>query len=144
MDRPQKVVAYIVHNGRLLVFAHADDEAPDQSGIQVPAGSLHSGELPEAGVLREAYEETGLDGLRIERYLGVGEYDARPYADAVHVRHYFHLALPADATPPERWYHWERGDGDGEPIRFELYWIPLAQAHVVAAGQAAYVGRMWD
>ena len=38
----------------------------------------------------------------------------------------------------------EEGDGDGERIRFELYWMPLHQAHVVAGGQAALLGRIFD
>jgi len=142
MDRPQKVVAYIVRRGRLLVFAHPD-EGFDESGLQVPAGTVRSGELPEVAVLREAREETGIDGLRIERFLGVAEYDLRPYADAVHVRHFFQLSVP-ERELPERWHAYERGDGDAEPIRFELYWLPLARAHVVAAGQAALIGRMFD
>lgn len=143
MNRPQKVVAYIVREGRLLVFVHADDESFDQSGVQVPAGTVRDGELPEDAVLREASEETGLQGLHIQRYLGTGEYDMRPYADAVHVRHYFQLRIDADDVP-ERWIAYERGESDGDPIRFELYWMPLTQAHVVAAGQASFLGRIYD
>ena len=42
----QKVVRYIVHKERLLVFAHRD--APwDESGLQVPAGTIKPGESPE-------------------------------------------------------------------------------------------------
>jgi 8-oxo-dGTP diphosphatase len=141
MDRPQKVVAYVVRDGRILVFRHADHDTLDLAGIQVPAGTLRPGEPIEDAVLREAYEETGLTGLRIERYLGAAEYDMRPSADAIHVRHYFHLSLGA-ARVPQRWHAFERGDGDAEPIRFELYWLPLAQAHVVGGGQAALVGRL--
>ena len=143
VDRPQKVVAYIVRDGRLLVFTHADDERFDQSGLQVPAGTVRPGELPEQAVLREAVEETGLPGLVVRRYLGAGEYDMRPYADAVHVRHYFQLDVTA-ADVPARWTADERGDGAQDPIRFELYWLPLKQAHVLAAGQAAFIGRLFD
>ncbi len=143
MNRPQKVVAYVVRDERLLVFTHANDERIEQSGIQVPAGTVRDGELPEHAVLREASEETGLEGLRIERYLGCGEYDMRPYADAVHVRHHYHLSINVPQVP-ERWSEHERGDGDGEPIPLELYWIPLRQAHVIAAGQAAFLGRIYD
>jgi len=141
VQRPQKVVAYIVRDERLLVFVHADDQRFDQSGLQVPAGTVRDGELPEDAVLREAFEETGLAGLRVVRYLGAGEYDVRPYADAIHVRHYFHLTTDADVVP-DRWIAVERGDAAGEPIRFELYWIPLVQAHVVSAGQAAFIGQL--
>jgi len=143
VNRTQKVVAYIVRDDRLLVFLHADDERFDRSGLQVPAGTVRLGELPETAVLREALEETGLDGLRVERYLGTTEYDARPYADAVYVRHFFHLSVDAPEVP-QRWITEERGDGDAEPIRFECYWLPLAQGHVLAAGQSALLGRLFD
>ncbi len=143
MLRPQKVVAYIVRDGRLLVFRHADDAGFDESGLQVPAGTVEAGELPDVAVLREAVEETGLDGLRVERYLGASEYDMRPYADAIHVRHFYHLSTDAPDIPA-RWFSEERGDGTRAPIRFECYWLPLAQGHVLAAGQAALLGRLFD
>jgi len=140
MRRPQKVVAYIIKDGRLVVLRHAD--LPwDEAGLQVPAGTMKPGELPEEAVLREAREETGLEGLRIVQYLGVGEYDLRPYADAIHARHYFHLTSDSDELP-ERWEAFEDNDGLRERIRFELYWIPLAKAHVIGAGQAAFLGRV--
>ncbi|WP_309104686.1 NUDIX domain-containing protein [Microbacterium sp.] len=140
MHRPQKVIAYIVRDGRLVVLRHAD-LAWDEAGFQVPAGTIRAGELPEDAVLREAREETGLDGLRIVRHLGVGEYDMRPYADAIHARHYFHLTTD-HSDIPERWEAFEDNDGVGERIRFELYWIPLAKAHVISGGQAAFLGRI--
>lgn len=143
MDRPLKVVAYIIRDERLLVFVHADHASPLQAGVQVPAGSVRPGELPQAAVLREAFEETDLSGLRIERFLGMAEYDARPYRAEIHVRHFFHLSVDAPRVP-ERWTAYERGDGDIEPIRFEVFWIPLKQAHVVSAGQAALLGRVFD
>jgi len=65
----------------------------------------------------------------------------RPYADAVQVRLYFHLEVDGDV--PERWRAEERGDGDGAPIPFELFWLPLERAHVISAGQAAFVGRLF-
>ena len=39
MHRPLKVVAYVVRDGRILVFRHADHAAVEQAGIQVPAGT---------------------------------------------------------------------------------------------------------
>lgn len=74
-------------------------------------------------------------------YLGVGEYDMRPYADAIHVRHYFHLAVD-DTELPEKWEWQEAHDGIGDPTRFELSWIDLEQPHVLAGGQAAFIGRI--
>lgn len=140
MNRPHKVVAYIVRDDRMVVLRHAD--LPwDEAGLQVPAGTIRSGELPEDAVLREAREETGLEGLRVVRFLGGGEYDMRPYAEAIHARHYFHLTTDS-ADLPERWEAFEESDGAGERIRFELYWIPLRKAHVIGGGQAAFLGRL--
>jgi 8-oxo-dGTP diphosphatase len=110
MLRAQKVVAYIVRDGRLLVFTHADDADIFEAGIQAPAGTVRDGEFPEDAVLREAFEETGLRSLRVQRYLGAAEWDARPHADAVHVRHFFQLALDGNDVP-EQWFGGEDGDG---------------------------------
>lgn len=104
---------------------------------------MRAGELPEAAVLREVVEETGLEGLRVERYLGASEYDMRPYADAIHVRHFYHLSIDLPEVP-ERWYTEERGEGGSAPIRFECYWLPVAEGHVLAAGQSALLGRLFD
>jgi len=41
------------------------------AGIQLPAGTLLPGEDSLTGALREAFEETGLDGLKFESELGV-------------------------------------------------------------------------
>ena len=62
----QKVVCYIVRDGRLLVFKHLD-EPWDESGLQVPAGSIKADETPEDAAIREASEETGLIALRLVR-----------------------------------------------------------------------------
>ena len=65
-----KVIAYIVRSDSLVAFVHENDADPlFESGLQVPAGTMHDGEEPAAAVLREAFEETGLAGLRIVRYL---------------------------------------------------------------------------
>lgn len=118
----------------------APTAALDQRGLHL---TVRLGETPEDAALREAREETGLEGLRIVRRLGAGEYGMRPYADAIHQRYYFLLAVDGEELP-ERCEAFEDGDDAGERIRFELYWVPLAQAHVVAGGQAALLGRIFN
>jgi 8-oxo-dGTP pyrophosphatase MutT (NUDIX family) len=54
-----KVFAYTTNQNRLLVFRHRDFP---KAGIQVPAGTVQINEELPAAVLREAYEETGLQG----------------------------------------------------------------------------------
>ncbi|MDE0685674.1 MAG: NUDIX domain-containing protein [Candidatus Poribacteria bacterium] len=67
----QKVTAFIVRERdgvkELLVFKHPT------AGIQIPAGTVEEGEDLETAVKREAYEETGLQSVEIENYLGCFE-----------------------------------------------------------------------
>jgi len=121
----EKVAAYITHRGRLLVFRHV---AQPEAGIQVPAGTVEPGETPEAAVLREAWEETGLTSLVLNAYLGPREYDLTDLGlPVIQRRHYFHLV--ASGNPPERWPHFEMSpsDGSAEPIEFELYWVRIPE-----------------
>jgi 8-oxo-dGTP pyrophosphatase MutT (NUDIX family) len=68
MQVVEKVTAFVTRegaNGReLLIFRHP------LNGLQLPAGTVEKGELPETAVLREAAEETGLEGLVLKRPLG--------------------------------------------------------------------------
>ena len=122
-----KVFAYVTNRDRLLVFEHVDH--PD-AGVQVPAGTLERGESPREGVLREAFEETGLTGLRIVRFLGLTRVDFRPFGrNEIHNRWFFHLECPGN--PADRWVHWERNSATDEgPFRFAFRWVPMASAGV--------------
>jgi 8-oxo-dGTP pyrophosphatase MutT (NUDIX family) len=122
----EKAFAYVTHGQRLLVFEHAD--FPD-AGLQVPAGTIGAGESPQAAVVREVYEETGLTSFSAVTLLGVADFDSRPYGkDQLHRRHFFHL--PCVGGVPERWRHYERhaSDGTSQPIAFDLYWLPFVDA----------------
>jgi 8-oxo-dGTP pyrophosphatase MutT (NUDIX family) len=135
-----KVVCYIVREGRLLVFKHLD-EAWDESGLQVPAGSIKPGETPEAAAIREASEETGLASFRLVRKIGESRYNMAPYRSETHHRHVFHLEV--DEVTSERWVSTEEDPDDGSaPKHFECYWIPLSQGHVLSGGQGALLGDL--
>ncbi|WP_017591536.1 NUDIX hydrolase [Nocardiopsis potens] len=140
-DLVEKALAYIVHDGRILVFRHVD-AAPEEVGLQVPGGTVRPAETPSDAVLREAREETGLSALELVGKVGEARYDLAPYRAEVQLRHVFHLR-PAGPVP-DRWESWEMHDGTAPPTRFECFWIPLADGHVLQSGQGALLGRLHD
>lgn len=113
----QKVYAYVLKQNRLLVFRHT--QFPE-AGIQVPGGTVEPSEPLEHAVLREAAEETGLQGLRIIAYLGsqVIHLDGIPTQ-----RHFYHLGLDGEVL--ETWLSYELTPSDGGPasIEFEFFWV---------------------
>ena len=123
----RKAFAYIVHTGKIVLLHHPDHP---EAGVQVPAGTMEPGEAPEDAVLREAFEETGLAGLRIVRLLGRERIDMRPWSRAEwHDRWFFVLAFdrPPDVAQTDAWERVEATPADGGPsVRFLLRWTPLA------------------
>jgi len=136
----RKVVAYVVHDGDLLVFTH-DGVPLDVAGVQVPAGSIEPGEEPGVAVVREVLEETGVVAGVI-RDLGVEVYDVWPSKPELHERHFFQLA-PVERSVPERWLAGEQDPSDGgRSQRWTCRWIPLERAHVLCAGFGAKLGAI--
>jgi 8-oxo-dGTP pyrophosphatase MutT (NUDIX family) len=136
-----KVVCYIVRDDRLLVFRHVG-VSDEECGIQVPAGTIKAGESPSQAALREAAEETGLDGIEIIRELAQGSYDITPERYERQNRHYFQLRLTQPT--PDRWTSWELHDGLADPTEFECFWIPLTDAHILQSGQGSEIWRMFE
>jgi 8-oxo-dGTP diphosphatase len=118
---PNKVFAYITNQNRLLVFSHPNFP---EAGTQVPAGTVEQDEKLQNAVLREAYEETGLVGLKLIGYLGSCTYDMSPWGGhSAQQRHFFHLEI--DRETPDLWQYHETSGGKQEPILFELFWVQL-------------------
>ena len=118
-----KAFAYVTHGHSILILKHPDHP---EAGIQVPAGSIEHGESPRIGVLREAFEETGLANLRLVQFLGLVRVDRLPGYGVreFHNRWYFHLVC--DGDPPDVWRHQEMTPSDGSPpVWFECSWVDL-------------------
>jgi len=140
LPRVRKALCYVVRDGQLLVFRHRDHP---EAGVQVPAGTLHDGESPAAGAIRECEEETGRSGFRIVQRLGACDYEFRNTAPGfdrheTHERHFFALQPPAGL--PDRWSHLaEEGNGD---FWFEFSWVPLTPDLVLAGDQHAFLRQL--
>lgn len=122
------------------MFIHPDYP---EAGIQVPAGSEEDGDDPDDAVLREAAEETGLDGLRIEAYLGEQYRDMSDFGrPEIAYRRFYQLTFPG--TPPETWRHGERhpSEGDG-PSSFDFFWAELPDGvPELTADQGSMLSRL--
>lgn len=70
-----KVTAFVTRAGargdELLLFRHPF------AGVQLPAGTVDQGETPQEAALREAAEETGLNGFEVRAYLGYRDWQPR-------------------------------------------------------------------
>ena len=121
-----KTYAFIVRQVQagleILVFRHR--EFPD-AGVQVPGGSVEAGEELEAAVLREVFEESGLEGLPIGRYLGAQEEAFEGHSEP-QMRHFFELNAPEGC--PDTWAHTvSKGEEDAGMV-FLYEWWPVARA----------------
>jgi 8-oxo-dGTP diphosphatase len=89
----QKAICYITRDQDILVFDHTP-EYPT-AGTQVPSGGLEPGETPAQAATREAFEETGLEGLSTPMYLG-----SRLWENGMttQVWHFFHLEITSAST----------------------------------------------
>ena len=143
--RVRKAFAYITHGGRLLIFSHPDYP---EAGLQVPAGTMWANETPEESVLREAWEETGIEGLRIERFLGEQELEREMEIEVesdlreLQLLHRFFFHLTFDGEPQERWQHYELHDGLHAPTLFELFWVPLDNVPQLIAEHDRYLPEL--
>ena len=76
-----KVTAFVTRQSKrgseLLLFRHP------HAGIQIPAGTVEPGEMPEQAALREGAEETGLPDLSICEHLGCQERRLPPEQRAI-------------------------------------------------------------
>lgn len=128
MNERIKVYAYITRGTELLIF---EERGFPEGGLQVPGGTPELGEDPESAALREAAEETGLEGLQMNRYLGEELFDVSIYGlDEIHRRKFYHILYDEDT--PMTWTHIERDPSiitkkTPDVILFEFRWWDLNQ-----------------
>jgi 8-oxo-dGTP pyrophosphatase MutT (NUDIX family) len=107
----RRVAVYVERESDLLVFEHRDHP---EAGRQIPAGGLEPGEPPEAGALREVFEETGLRLSAAPSLLGTHDHPdglGRPSRT-----YFFKVYAPPDA--PDAWEHRVTGEGDDNDLVF--------------------------
>lgn len=111
-----KACAYITRKtGELLVF-----EGPGHEGLQIPKGTLETGESPREGLFREVREETGLENLHGARHVTTDVWTRRRSPPKRYVRHFFHATVH---EPRDEWTHTVADGGEEHGSEFEFEWV---------------------
>ncbi|WP_265108898.1 NUDIX hydrolase [Halosolutus halophilus] len=133
----EKACAYITRApGELLVF-----EGPDHDGLQIPKGTLESGESPREALFREVIEESGLGTLSATRRLSTDVWTRRRSPPRRYVRHLFHATVH---EPRDRWTHTVADGGAEHGSEFDLYWVEPTTAREFALDLDDYVHLLPD
>jgi ADP-ribose pyrophosphatase len=110
------------------VFEHRD--FPD-AGTQVPAGTVDHDEDPAVAVVREVFEEAGVEA-RVVR--GLGFIDA--LAPSGEPRRNFYFELETD-EPRDAWEHIVQGGGEDDGMVFVCRLVPLTPRPELIATQTS-------
>ena len=112
--QPNKVCPVVIRSQNaetsILAFRHP------VAGNQLVKGSIEKLESPEEAALRELFEESGIEDVRIARSIGVWE---SGYLSQVW--HVFQCDTP---KLPDQWVHRTEDDGGRN---FTFFWHPLKQ-----------------
>jgi 8-oxo-dGTP pyrophosphatase MutT (NUDIX family) len=120
---PKACACLVDGGGRLLVFSH-----PEDGGMQLPKGTVETGEAPEDAVRRELLEESGIrfDGPLIP--LGTLDRDCEAGMEGNVYRHaqLWHLFLMRAGdglSLPETFTHIASGSPEEDGLVFSFRWL---------------------
>lgn len=103
-------------------------------GVQVPGGTIAPFETPEAGALREAVEESGLDDFAAIRLLAT---DVRTFPTEREERFFYQLEV--GSTVPDVWTH-TVSDGElDKGMVFSYRWLNVTQAKHILSHMGDYL-----
>lgn len=113
-----KVCAYITRGrGELLVF-----EGPGHDGLQIPKGTIETGEDSHAALQREVEEESGLSTLRSVHHMTSDVWTRRLEPPKRYRRHFYHVTVDDGR---DGWSHVVTGEGEERGSTFEFSWLNL-------------------
>ncbi|WP_058366363.1 NUDIX hydrolase [Haloparvum sedimenti] len=132
-----KACAYVTRStGEVLVF-----EGPGHDGLQIPKGTLESGERPREALFREVREETGLATLADVSHLASDVWTRRRDPPKRYVRHFFHATVH---EPRDAWTHVVRDGGAEHGAAFDLRWVDPATDEQFALDLDDYLRALPD
>ena len=114
----EKACAYITRDdSELLVFT-----GPGHDDLQIPKGTVESGETPQEAMHREIIEESGIATFGRVRHLVTDVWTRRKSPTKRYVRSFFHAPVH---EPRDSWTHTVTGTGSERGMEFEFFWVGL-------------------
>ena len=117
-----KACACLVDNrGRLLVFDH-----PEDGGMQLPKGTVETGESPEDAVRRELLEESGIAYSGPLEPVGTMDRECEAGVEGNVHRHaqLWHIyVMRVDGVLPETFEHVASGSPEEDGLVFRFRWL---------------------
>ncbi len=132
MKEKSKVIAYIIRekysSKEVLVFDHKN---MPEAGTQVVGGTVDPGEELKTALVREIYEESGLNVIESDlKYIGESVYFRKDFPEK-NLRTYF---LIDGNHLPNSWSHQVISSGEDNNLVFDFYWVSLSIAKVKLVG----------
>ena len=132
----RRAYVYLTRRGsgglEVAVFRHPDETLTLVT--QVPGGTIEPHETPEAGALREAFEESGLDDFAATRLLAT---DVRTFPTERETR--FFYQFEAKPPTPETWSH-VVSDGElDKGMVFRYRWLSVTEARELLGHMGDYL-----
>lgn len=118
---------------KFLVFMQKEN---DNAGIQIPAGTIESNEIPHRAAVREFEEETGFMPPAKLHFLSQNEYDASQFKPEIHERYWFYT-WDKSGVLPESWTYHESHAQHGD-ISYNYSWIKVSNSHKLIAEHGAH------
>ncbi|AXG06416.1 NUDIX domain-containing protein [Haloplanus rubicundus] len=131
----QKACAYVTRGGsEVLVF-----EGPGHEGLQIPKGTVESGETPREALYREVVEESGLATFGDVERLVTDVWTRRESPPKRYVRHFYHVPVH---EPRDSWTHTVTGTGAERGSEFTFSWLDLGTNARFALDLDDYLGTL--
>ncbi|RBP04449.1 NUDIX domain-containing protein [Rossellomorea aquimaris] len=131
----KKVYGYVTRvldeKTQVLVFRH---KGIPEAGIQIPKGTVKENEDTYKAVIREIKEETGIQGMEVEKLISEDYW--KNDDGAIHNRYFYKIVCNEIA---DEWEHNPTGGGEEKELTFQFFWVSTDEETELIRGHADYM-----
>ncbi|GGP08262.1 NUDIX hydrolase [Oceanobacillus neutriphilus] len=139
MNTVKKVYGYLTrlkdNKIQVLVFQHPNLEA----GMQIPKGTVETGEEIDFAIIREMQEETGLQKFKVEKL--IAEYFWKNDDGVIHNRFFYRINV---TEALDEWKYQPTGGGEESGLTFRYFWISSPHEAELVRGHGDYLDYIFQ